>query len=641
VLLVSAISTVASSPLKKGIINSKHDFRPTSSATIRAVTDIGNEEHLCIYCHAPHNSSPGVYLWNQQMSTTNFDTTGADLGKYSSSTLQSTVNEVTPADSSKLCLSCHDGTIALGKTITSGDVVFVQGSNYMLPSNSPSNLAGALNKGFTDDHPFAFVPSLQNPQIKQPPSDNAVTLPGGKLQCSSCHDPHNEFADPNGYFLVEANKASAICTTCHTPNGWISASHRTPTNPANEMKYTSNQGAHTGYIGVSNNACESCHKPHAPQVGTRLVKFQEEIVCYQCHNGTVASTDVQTEFTKQYVHPVAITPSVHDEAESPSPPMGVSPMPEINGGAQRHAECVDCHNPHASNPLPANPPAVSGAIAGVRGQSITNAFLLQSSNEYETCFKCHGESANKPQMQDITLTGTGYGRNPQRQADFAGGTPNMTRANTRLEFTTRPSYHPVTMARNLSTGVSVAGAPSPYEVPSLRQYMIDSMGTNISTRPLNASSQIYCMDCHNDSSSRMLGASSMAPNGPHGSIYPHILERSYLLEAAAASPGTLSAGVQYQNQNTYALCDKCHDITNSVLTNQSFTYHSTHVINDSGSCSTCHDAHSSNQAMLINFDLAVVGPSTSAHVVQFVRTAQHHGTCTLMCHGHDHAASSY
>src|SRR5436853_499392 len=95
---------------KAVIINSRHDFRVTSTATIKAAGAVNSGEQLCVFCHTPHNSNPGTELWNQTMGNTSF-------GSYTSTTLQSTVGQVSQQDASKLCLSCHDGTIALGDTI--------------------------------------------------------------------------------------------------------------------------------------------------------------------------------------------------------------------------------------------------------------------------------------------------------------------------------------------------------------------------------------------------------------------------------------------------------------------------------------------------------------------------------------------
>jgi predicted CXXCH cytochrome family protein len=432
-----------------------------------------------------------------------------------------------------------------------------------------------------------------------------------------------------GKFLVKPNEASALCLTCHQKAGWLNSSHRLPADPLTDQRYTDQQGAHTGYVGVSQNGCESCHRPHAPQVDDRLVKFSEENACYACHDGSVvnASLDIRGEFEgKTYTHPVALTPSVHDAAESPS--AALFPLPETSGGAPRHTECVDCHNPHYASALVTQPPAVGGALLGTPGHSTAGTFLPQSANEFETCFKCHADSANRPQFLDDTTVGVGYGRNPQRQ--FDAGNPN--RFNTRLEFEFGASYHPVTRPRNLSAGIGG-------EVPSLRTAPITPGGSPLPNRTLNAASYIYCSDCHNNDSGRNLG-SIAGPSGVHGSSFEHLLERQNLLEVPPAVPGDRGAGASYALSN-YALCDKCHDIENSILRDDSFDDHRKHIRGgSSAACSTCHDPHSSTAPMLINFDLSVVGPSSSGRL-EFQRTAPRQGACYLTCHGKDHDPADY
>lgn len=596
---------------KASIINSKHDFRAGSSAQVRSA----NSNNACIFCHTPHNSAPANYLWNHTLSTRDFPT-------YSSSTMQSTVTGILPQDVSKLCLSCHDGTIALGDTVNDGAISFVQGDNYTLPASSSSNLAG--DQTFANDHPFGFVPRV-GPETVNPGVSDAVRLDrSGKLQCTSCHDPHKEDADPTTRkFLVKNNQASALCLTCHQKIGWDGSAHSLPPDLTEDARYTQTQGAHTGYTGVRNNGCESCHRPHAPQVAQRLIKNMEENVCFQCHDGSVANRNIKTEFVgKTYTHPVMLTPSSHDAAENPN--SAVHPMPETASGTPRHAECMDCHNSHQATAAAAQPPLASGALTGAQGQSAANSFLPAVANEYEVCFKCHGDSANKPQLLDSSTAGVGYGRNPQRQ--FNAG--NLNAFNTRMEFTQGLSFHPVTKPRNLST----------VEVPSLRTNIIGAGGAPITGRPLSSGSQIYCTDCHNNDSGRNLGTSSIGASGPHGSNLPHLLERANTLEPTPAVPGG-GNGTAYSPAN-YALCDKCHDVANSVLADRSFTRHSSHVRTDGAACSTCHDAHSSSAPMLVNFDRSVVA-ANSLGVLQFTRSSPGHGTCSLRCHGTDHNNLSY
>jgi predicted CXXCH cytochrome family protein len=596
------------------VLNSKHDFRAVSKAAIRSVSG----RDVCVFCHTPHNSNPGTYLWNQKVSTAQFPA-------YSSTTLQSQITPIQPQDVSKLCLSCHDGTIALGDTVNDGLFRFVQGSDYALPASSAANLAA--NRTFTDDHPFGFVPAHTS-EIKVPAPAGPVRLDGeGKVQCTSCHDPHQEYIDPTeGKFLVTQNSESALCLACHVQAGWENSVHRMPPDPREDARYTLAEGAHTGYVGVKKNGCESCHRPHSARGGQRLVKFPEEATCYSCHDGSVTTLNVRGEFfAKTYRHPVEITPSVHDESENPL--SSLHPLPETGSGMPRHAECVDCHNPHMANPTSAQPSLVSGALLGVKGQSAGNTYLPQSSNEYEICFKCHADSANKPQYTDFSVVGIGYGRNPQRM--FEVGNPS--RFNTRLEFEFSSSYHPVTRPRNLSTGLGG-------DVPSLRQQPITPGGSPETIRRLSAAAFVYCSDCHNNDTGRNLGIAG-GPAGPHGSNLPHLLERASSLEPPPATAGGPSAGLAYSLADC-GLCDKCHDVEGSVLRDQSFKYHGIHVRAANAACSTCHAPHASQAPMLMDFDRSIVGPSSNGRL-EYHRFGMRNGACSLTCHGKDHNNTLY
>src|ERR1043165_4296430 len=76
------------------ILNSKHDFRVTSTTAIRS----SGENDPCVFCHTPHNATPGPELWNHTMSSTKFTT-------YSSSTMMSRVGETEHQESSNFALS--------------------------------------------------------------------------------------------------------------------------------------------------------------------------------------------------------------------------------------------------------------------------------------------------------------------------------------------------------------------------------------------------------------------------------------------------------------------------------------------------------------------------------------------------------
>jgi hypothetical protein len=156
--------------------------------------------------------------------------------------------------------------------------------------------------------------------------------------------------------------------------------------------------------------------------------------------------------------------------------------------------------------------------------------------------------------------------------------------------------------------------------------------------------RILCTDCHNGDDNREFGGSG--PNGPHGSIFPHILERRYEFSQAAL-PGKPVTNL-FPNPSLsaqggpaggpYALCAKCHDL-NQVLNNTSFSGHARHVRQDGFSCSVCHVGHGMGAQSgnisgerLVNFDLNVVAPNAGAPVSYNRAT----NSCGLVCHNHTH-----
>ncbi len=183
----------------QSIVGSDHDFSGKSW---------NNTGEICVVCHTPHNANTTVTdapLWNHEVTTTTFTV-------YSSSTLDATVGQ--PDGASKLCLSCHDGTVALdnfgGKTT---------GTNF---------IGGGKNLGtdLSNDHPVSFTYdatlATNDGDLADPGTTNSGLggtiaddmLIGGKMQCSSCHDVHNGSGLSN--LLVKNNNASALCLTCHS-----------------------------------------------------------------------------------------------------------------------------------------------------------------------------------------------------------------------------------------------------------------------------------------------------------------------------------------------------------------------------------------------------------------------------------------
>ncbi len=111
---------------------------------------------------------------------------------------------------SNLCLSCHDGSIALSSLVNNpptGD----PGIGVMAPGPA------LLGTDLSNDHPVNIIYDEAVDTELHPRLNVLATLdlfgPGAnELQCASCHDPHD---DTNQPFLVISNASSALCTTCH------------------------------------------------------------------------------------------------------------------------------------------------------------------------------------------------------------------------------------------------------------------------------------------------------------------------------------------------------------------------------------------------------------------------------------------
>ena len=81
----------------------------------------GVRPDACMYCHAPH-SGLKVGLWNQKLTTQTYS-------MYTSTTETNKGRQPWINSDSNHCLSCHDGTVAVGTTVVYGKVT-TSGSMY-------------------------------------------------------------------------------------------------------------------------------------------------------------------------------------------------------------------------------------------------------------------------------------------------------------------------------------------------------------------------------------------------------------------------------------------------------------------------------------------------------------------------------
>ena len=197
-VLAYGVLALVGSDSEAAISGSKHDFSG----------EAWSGGQICLPCHAPHNNKNGAneVLWNHAASTATYQFyTGFKMDAAAPTAMSS---------SSKDCMSCHDGTVALDSFGTATGTHFAPGG---------SNMGVDLR----NDHPISisYNTALANTDgTLHDPASTASGLAGGgmieddmtfagKIECSSCHDVHNQFNVPG--MLKKSNDGSALCMTCH------------------------------------------------------------------------------------------------------------------------------------------------------------------------------------------------------------------------------------------------------------------------------------------------------------------------------------------------------------------------------------------------------------------------------------------
>ena len=319
------------------ISNTKHNLSTSGPGTTVSTT----ESEICVFCHTPHGATnaPGAPLWNRQLSNQTYTT-------YTSSSLDAEIiagQLDQPAGSSKLCLSCHDGTLALGTvnvlhgnqnvdipmTGTGAGGVMHEGVN--LESGFTRNLGTDL----TNDHPISLtydtnlaqqdgelfdpanaahievgVPGLRPPV----PLEATGTGNAPQVQCGSCHDPHvrdldltvnakflrlNRFQESNPIPDQFSDTTDIVCLACHKKAGWATSAHADIT--VADEQYTAQAASLRDFpanLPVWKAACLNCHDAHTVHGAKRLLREGTdsllspkiggnpaiEETCYQCHS---------------------------------------------------------------------------------------------------------------------------------------------------------------------------------------------------------------------------------------------------------------------------------------------------------------------------------------------------------------------
>lgn len=309
-----------------------------------------SETQVCVFCHTPHGATTGIVapLWNRELST------AATYTTYTSTSIEASAAELAsgPGGSSKLCLSCHDGTMAIDKVnvLNGARNVLIPMTNTgstvtaspvkMPTTGNTTGFTRNLGTNLTNDHPISFTynPALATADGELRPPDGTIVgnrvaggvkpkmpLENNQMQCATCHDPHlrdtttgngnAKFLRVNRFQVLQPtggafSSSDIICLACHDKGGlaWAYSAHANSSVATQTYKSaaaTTREFPLNGANGppVWQVGCLNCHDTHTVQGARRLLREGTddtnspkqggnpalEETCYQCHSNSTSS----------------------------------------------------------------------------------------------------------------------------------------------------------------------------------------------------------------------------------------------------------------------------------------------------------------------------------------------------------------
>jgi hypothetical protein len=249
-MLMPAVVFAATVVPGAGIAGTVHDFsgRPVPGETFTT--------GLCTFCHTPHRALQTSLLWNHTLSAATYSWT--DATSTIAGTKFPTIEGLTYKGPTAKCLSCHDGSVAIGDVAWFGEKPRT-GADALDTTKHTFDPTGGVNVGATGGvlgsmngnhpvampYPFQRVQNTYNGQqtggaftpaewqtipfspIRVFNDDGAGNITAGAvalktgIECSSCHDPHNRAAVDDLFLrgTIGGNTAGAgttyICLKCH------------------------------------------------------------------------------------------------------------------------------------------------------------------------------------------------------------------------------------------------------------------------------------------------------------------------------------------------------------------------------------------------------------------------------------------
>lgn len=261
-LVVSGAVAAPGDPPPGSITHGSNPHNLSSNAThggIRAAAPPDGTDQICVFCHTPHGASADGPLWNRAAPTSSFPlysrdlaikdsySTGvkADAKYYAQGEAGAPSGHLYPNGASRLCMSCHDGVTAINILRSGDSIAMVANPGLLDPDGSLKGSPGSLDAigsvvDLSTAHPisFVYVPPTGDPNAivnkinnaygsekYQTPSDPNVDTPldgEGRMQCTTCHDPHidNRLIAGLPFWRQAVERAgfdpyADVCNNCH------------------------------------------------------------------------------------------------------------------------------------------------------------------------------------------------------------------------------------------------------------------------------------------------------------------------------------------------------------------------------------------------------------------------------------------
>lgn len=224
-----------------GINGTVHDLSSSNPSLVYPSSPPDPLDRVCIYCHAPHNTyrlnnAPGgagplapaefdyLPLWNHTLQANTaysmYDN-GPGAPQSGSQASQAILNGgMAPGSTSLLCLSCHDGSVAVNSYGNGDQLSSSQGNDFI----SAGYVIGK-DKYLGNHHPIGFnYDVVQSGDTEINNADAALLTPtsfirdhlygDAKMECGTCHSVHNK-GNSGETLLWRSDRNSELCLTCH------------------------------------------------------------------------------------------------------------------------------------------------------------------------------------------------------------------------------------------------------------------------------------------------------------------------------------------------------------------------------------------------------------------------------------------